>query len=46
MIKVANHIIQTVVFISFLKGYRIVENYYDIVSLLFIQTLEKHGLYA
>jgi len=46
MIKVANHIIQTVVFISFLKGYRIVENYYDIVSLLFIQTLEKHVLYV
>ena len=46
MIKVANHIIQTVVFISLLKGYRIVENYHDIVSSLFIQTLEKHELYA
>jgi hypothetical protein len=38
--------IQIVVFSSLLKGHWIAENYLNIVSLLFIQTLEKHGLFV
>jgi len=29
-----------------LKGHWIAENYFNIVSLLFIETLEKYGLFA
>jgi hypothetical protein len=38
--------IQIVVFSSLLKGHWIAENYFNIVSLLFIETLEKYGLFA